>query len=50
MKTIIYLKYFVHDYIWKQFFASNSTHAPVNIFSFFFDNFGNFKTFNTVFI
>ena len=31
MKTRACLKYFVHDCIWKQFFASNSLQAPLNL-------------------
>ena len=30
MKTVVCLKYFVHDCLWKQFFASNSALVPSN--------------------
>ena len=31
MKTGVSLKYFVHDCIWKQGFASNLPQAPLNL-------------------
>ena len=30
MKTRACFKYFIHDCLWEQFFASNSSHAPSN--------------------
>ena len=31
MKTIVSLKYSVNDYLWKDFFASNSPPTPSNL-------------------
>ena len=28
MKSNIFLKYFIHDFVWKQFFTYNSPQAP----------------------
>ena len=48
MKTKVSLKYFLNDFLWKQFFASNS---PPELFKLnFFDDFGNSKAFHTVLI
>ena len=48
MKTRVFLKYFVNDCLWKQFLASN---LPPDPFRFnVFDNFSNFKAFDTVLI
>ena len=45
MKTIVCLKYFVNDRLWKQFLASI---LPPDSFKFdLFDNFGNSKAFDT---
>ena len=46
MQTRVGLKYFMNNYLWKQFFAINSPQTPSNYI--FFENFGNFKAFHTV--
>ena len=45
-ETSLFLKYFFHDCIWKQFFAYNLPQTPLNLI--FLVNFGSSKTFNTV--
>ena len=39
---------FVHDCIWKQFFASSLPPSPGSFKRNLFDDFGNSKIFNTV--
>ena len=33
MKTRVSLRYFLNDYLWKHYFASNSTQIPSNLIS-----------------
>ena len=47
MKARAFVKYFVYGSHCKDFFASNSLQAPLNLIR--LKNFGNSKAFNTVF-
>ena len=46
MKTRVFLKYFVNDCLWKQFFASNLPQTPFKLD--FVHNSCNTKAFHTV--